>query len=452
MIRTYRDPFKFASPEDVLQDGLFGGNNNGNLMFSEAAVRALAVEGVDVTCHFLDDSPMRPEDVNEQFDHLVLPLANAFRASFRGRLESFTRFIEKLTIPVTVLGVGAQSDIEFRLEPLSGMDDTVTRFVRAVLDRSPSIGVRGQFTASYLHHLGFKDVEVIGCPSMFLNGPDLPTRQLDKPFDDSSLVAFNLTPKLDQAKRVAHDLVTRYPRLVYFPQNERELDLMLWGQEGVRTSPGQTQARLTDLAHPLFTSATAHVHINPLSWIDDLSQFDFALGTRIHGNVAACLAGTPAHLLAADSRTRELAEYFELPYTRLVDVPSPLDLNTLTAGADYMAVGRGHRSRFDRYTALMDAHGLDHIWQPDARSTWDRKLGGRPLPAPVKTGPDTPVDLVNRLGWLKRRQDSEIARVEQRFKRQGAQIRKLQRQLDERISPLEKGTRRRSVWPLRAER
>ena len=46
-------------------------------------------------------------------------------------------------------------------------------FVRAVLDHGPSIGVRGELTAEYLRSLGFRDVEVVGCPSMFAWGPDL---------------------------------------------------------------------------------------------------------------------------------------------------------------------------------------------------------------------------------------------------------------------------------------
>lgn len=450
MIRTYRDPFTVASPEDVLQHGWFGGNNNGNLLFSEGSVRALAVDGrVDVTCQPMDEDPLTPEQVNEHFDHLVLPMANAFRPSFRGRLRAYTRLLEQLEIPVTVLGVGAQSDIEFHVEPLAEMDRIVSRFARAVLERSPSIGVRGEFTAKYLRHLGFDEVEVIGCPSMFSNGPQLPTRGLRAELDEDSRIAFNLTPKLDQAPRVARDLLARYRDVTYFPQNERELDLMLWGG---RTAFHDDRGKpaITSLGHPLFTSANAHVHLHAATWVEDLAGFDFTLGTRIHGNVAACLAGTPAHLLAADSRTRELAEYFELPYTRLVDLPSPLDLGRLTEGADYEAVGRGHRQRFDRFTAFLEAHDLAHIWQPGAESTWDSRMAGRALPAPVTTGPDTPRDLVARMGWLKSRQDSEVAALRTRLRRQRARIDELEGALEERVARLEQRRGRR--WPARRPR
>lgn len=446
LIRTYRDPFAVASPEDVLEQDLFGGDNNGNLLFSEAAVRALAVTGVEVTCLPLESQPLRPEEVNERFDHVVLPFANAFRGSFKGRLRAYTRFIEQLAVPVTVLGVGAQSDLEFGFESLQAIDDPVRRFLRAVLDRGPSIGVRGEFTASYVRHLGFDDVEVIGCPSMFMLGPDLKSRQPETPLDATSLVGFNLTPKLDRAERLARDLVERYPRLTYFPQGKRELELVLWGSDGVSRARNSTDAGFNDLVHPLFTQATTHVHVHPLAWIEDLARFDFNLGTRIHGNIAAILGGTPSHLLSADSRTRELAEYFELPWTPLVDVSSPLDLNDLAAGADYTAVGRGHQGRFERYTAFLESHGLRHLWQDGMRSAYDKRLKGKALPAPAVSGPDTPIDLVTRMGWLKRRQDVEIARLEERVVRQEAELATLHRRLDRRVTALEK--RRRPTLSL----
>lgn len=427
LIRTYRDPFALASAEEVLERDLFGGNNNGNLLFSDAAVRALAVDGVEVTCQPLDNSPLSPEEVNERFDHVVFPLANAFRATFGKRLQAHTEFIRKLTIPVTVAGIGAQSDIDFGFESLAGVDDVVRDFVAAVLDRGPAIGVRGEFTQSYLHHLGFSDVEVIGCPSMFMKGPDLRVREPADHFDEESLIGFNLTPKVEPALRAALGLLRRYPRLTYFPQHKRELETMLWGRPAGSATDGAADARLNRLSHPLFTGGSARVHVHPLPWIEDLSRFDFNLGTRIHGNLAAVLGGTPSHLLAADSRTREMAEYFELPYTRVVDLPRDIDLDELTAGNDYTAVAKGHQARFERYTGFLESHGLTHLWQPGAVSTWDRRLEGRLLPRPVVTDADTPVDMVERMGWVKYRQDDEIARLEGRVQRQAAQLRRVSR-------------------------
>lgn len=42
-------------------------------------------------------------------------------------------------------------------------------------------------------------------------------------------------------------------------------------------------------------------------------EIDFSFGQRIHGNILCTLMGIPAIVYIHDSRTRELAEYFELP-------------------------------------------------------------------------------------------------------------------------------------------
>src|SRR5699024_7137094 len=49
--------------------------------------------------------------------------------------------------------------------------------VRAILEKSSIIGVRGEITAEYLKQKGFrpeKDFTVIGCPSLYMFGDALP--------------------------------------------------------------------------------------------------------------------------------------------------------------------------------------------------------------------------------------------------------------------------------------
>ncbi len=76
----------------------------------------------------------------EQFDAFVIPLANAFRPEFEHRLANLTSLVRGLTIPVVVVGVGAQAGLHDDM-PATGLDDTVKAFAAAVLDRSASVGV-----------------------------------------------------------------------------------------------------------------------------------------------------------------------------------------------------------------------------------------------------------------------------------------------------------------------
>ena len=54
-------------------------------------------------------------------------------------------------------------------------------------------------------------------------------------------------------------------------------------------------------------------HTSLPNWISDVRRDDLYIGTRIHGVIAATLAGTPAMLITHDNRTRELAEHMAVP-------------------------------------------------------------------------------------------------------------------------------------------
>ncbi len=54
------------------------------------------------------------------------------------------------------------------------------------------------------------------------------------------------------------------------------------------------------------------IFCNVPKWMEFLNDSDLTFGSRLHGNIAAVLAGTPALLVTKDSRTKELAEYHHL--------------------------------------------------------------------------------------------------------------------------------------------
>src|SRR5699024_7513084 len=94
--------------------------------------------------------------INETYDCYIIPLADAFRESFRSHLRRYTRLIKKLNIPVIVVGVGLSAPFEPDLDEGFPFDADVKNFVSAVLEKSNIIGVRGQITADYLTKLGFR--------------------------------------------------------------------------------------------------------------------------------------------------------------------------------------------------------------------------------------------------------------------------------------------------------
>ena len=386
LVRAHKSPFQAESAERVLANNLFG-NNVGNLVFAQAAIRLLSTSRSTVEISGLLDQSAR--SVNANFDHVVLPLANAFRPTYAESLDGLSELIEKLKIPVTVMGVGAQASLGGKHSQRSEeLAPTVQRFVRAVLARSPSIGVRGEFTREYLIGLGFAEdeVDVIGCPSMFMEGPTLaPTRRVPG-LNTKSPIALNVSPYLKKLGRVSLDLAERYPNLVYVAQDLRTLNLMVRGSFPMEEQRATVEsgAPIT-LDHPLIASDRIRFCLDPTTWFEHLATYDFSFGSRIHGNIAAVLAGTPAMVLAHDSRTLELAAYHQIPHRKLSSL-GRIDPIQLHAEADWDSMHDVHPARWRVFAAFLDRHRLRHVFRPGENpQAFSDQLAATAFPPPIGT-------------------------------------------------------------------
>ena len=363
LMRANRDLRKHASPQRIAELNLIG-NNSGNSVFAHAVHRALSTASNDITIGTVGRKSDLAGHINERYDQYVIPLANAFRRSFIERLDQYSEIIEGLRIPVVVIGVGAQLDDRATgIGRLPRIRPNVERFMRAVLKRSASVGVRGEVTYNYLRDLGFSDdeVHIIGCPSLFQFGEALAVRPYDG-LDSDSLVSINISPYRDKMGAIASVNAARYPRLQYVPQDLGTLRVLLHGSDpepGINYAPG-IPYRISD---PLIRDGRTQFFVDPTTWEQWLATRDVSFGTRIHGNIAALLGGTPSFVLAHDSRTLELAEYHEIPHRRLDDVPDDVDPRDLFEQADFSAFHRNHPERFDNYVRFLNNNGIDHIFR-----------------------------------------------------------------------------------------
>ena len=143
----------------------------------------------------------------------------------------------------------------------------------------------------------------------------------------------------------------------------------------------------------------------------------FAYGTRFHGNVAALLGGTPAHLLAHDSRTLELAEYHRMPYTMMPSFDADVSAAELYAATDMSEFNAELPRGFDRFTAFLDRNGLQHVHTPgNGRGDFDERLAAATFPKPVH-----PIiasdghEIASRLQWLRDGMVLDITRHPQAY-------------------------------------
>jgi len=388
LLRASKSPFEVASATTTIERNLVA-SNSGNLLFIDAAWKALSAPGVEITADRLAVGPGDADHINERYDAYVVTLANAFRISFDDNLDRLTRLIRRLRIPVVVLGVGAQGTVDYDFAGLRRIDRRVKAFAAAVLDRSPTIGVRGEATQAYMARLGFRDVEVIGCPSMFLWGDRLRVERKVPTLDERSRVAITISPYRQPMGRIVMASLARYPRLAYVAQDLDTLCLMV---DGLPLPGGRPSSRLPlHPAHRLFREGRTRLYLDPWTWIDDLRGFDYLFGTRIHGAIAALLAGTPATLLAHDSRTLELARYFDIPHRLLRDVPADVDAADLHREVDLGPLHAGHPARFAAYTRFLERAGLDHVFAHDgAVADFERRVATTPFPPAVTSSTPAP--------------------------------------------------------------
>jgi hypothetical protein len=378
LLRAPISPFDVIWPMTAAEQNLIA-TNTGNLVFMFATHRLLATPGRSITPDRMRVEPRDADRINAEYDVYVAPFANAFRQVYEPTLSRWADLIERLRIPVVVPGIGAQLGLDAGFDFLRPMDATVKRFVAAVLDRAPSIGVRGEVTASYLRHLGFDAVEVVGCPSMFLFGPELRVEKGVPALEHDSPIAINGAPYRPAMGKILAANAARYPNLVYVAQDIATVRMLVSGRvpDGLEASAGFPDGP----GHPLVREGRVRAFTHPWPWMDFLRGRDFTFGSRIHGNLVSLIAGTPAYVLAHDLRTLELARYFGVPHRQLPEVATDVDPAELYASADYGPLLAGHAARWATFRGFLNRHGLSTVFESGDPEVFDRRMAGLRFPS-----------------------------------------------------------------------
>lgn len=423
-MRAGKSPLTVLSPEQslaALPGGIFGGNS-GNMFFYSSVHRALSTPSTEITPdgYTLErrEVPHRVTDeINERYSHFVIPLADAFRENYRGRLRRLTEVINRLKIPSTVVGVGATMPIQDDLQDLSTEHkQDIKNFIAAVLDKSATVGVRGYTTAELLGRLGFNEshVDVIGCPSMFRTGSAKPLVRKRETLDPDARVAVHFTPGVQDVGLFVESVANSFPNSRIIAQRKDRLELLVWGQNPSKVSKSHLPIH-TD--HWLYREDRIRFFLDATPWISYLSGFDFAIGTRVHGTIGAISAGIPAVLLAHDTRTEELAKYHGIPHRRFSDIDPLCDINSLYAEIDYDNFEAKQEDTFRKYVDFLDHNRIPHVFAPgNENPQYDQALRTLPFPGPIHaltaSGERGRKQLISRIEWLRQGYAGDRSRSE----------------------------------------
>ncbi len=382
IMRAPQSPFKNPTHISAIYHDLVS-SNSGNLIFVHSIARALMRDGnqIDFTKANKTWSEEEVRRINAEYDAFIIPLANAFRVSFIDQMKVLTKNIKRLNIPCIVVGVGYQGKTDGSIDKNPALDSAVKDFIKAVLKKSNMVGLRGEFTATYLERLGFKPQKhftVIGCPSMYLYGEDLPKA---RPFTLNKDTKISLNSKVMLPQKVhnyMHDICTKIEDHIYVVQNTYELKTLYCGMRLTTSSPTVLKDKEFypfNYKHRLYQENKVRGFINAESWFEYLRGRDLSFGTRIHGNICAVLSGTPAFILACDGRVRELARYHNIQHIALGDLKVKKDIFKLLENADFDSIQKGHAERFNHYLDFMHANELQTIFdEPTVKSDFDEEI------------------------------------------------------------------------------
>jgi len=297
------------------------GNNTGNLVFQYAVYNL-----IDEAKYLIgQDIPWDMAKVREKCRVIVVPSANFIREDFD--LTSMVSFLEKIDLPLIFIGLGAQArdyeQSEFDFHP------SIHRLIDLIRERSKLVSVRGQFTKRILHKMGIDHALVTGCPSNHINPslelPQVIAQKLKEPMRSFITHGDEPWPKDHSKQQVERKLVAWTNQgasmmsqqsvpvfMEYLRKNNpaAATDIPLKREASLHSAlmPGTTIDQFRD-----FIASKLRVYFSVDQWIEDSSKYDFSVGLRLHGNMVAWQAGTPALWVYHDSRTQELAETMELP-------------------------------------------------------------------------------------------------------------------------------------------
>lgn len=279
----------------------------------------------------------------------------------------FGAWLDALDLPVLCIGVGAQAETERPIVlPPEGR-----RLWQQIAERA-TIGVRGAFSAETLHRNGIHNLEIVGCPSIFRardrgmtlrhpeGGPKRVTFSLRREVGSTYAVdieAFTATQKRIIAKLdLAADLYLSChgepEEKAFFFKSPRNMERALAKLVAENWFDEITGARLKQL----YESRLYYVGA-PGDYDVYAPQFDAALGYRVHAVLPAVAMGVPGVLFSYDTRSRELAETFDLP----IYSPGEFERQTLAQALDPSRFTRFQSlfpERYDRMKAFIERNGV----------------------------------------------------------------------------------------------
>lgn len=280
--------------------------------------------------------------INNECDILILKGGNFLSGDWIHK-EIGLETLKKIKLPIVYVGAGLQA-------PIGGKVTFIKEEIEClkyIHDNCHSSSVRGNSTAEALNEIGIKNVEVIGCPTLywglkrnlkikkatienvawtmrdylFSQGVEMHAKQFQlmnfvRNFSDNFQVMLQGEEVELQEYFQYKKWGTKYhTEKIIFPGNSGiyKTQKKYLSEDEIKNSIYKKYGNLIEktflnwiMNHTFFSYDTA-------DYIDFFKSLTLAIGCRLHGNLVSLAHGTPAYYVTYDERTEEMVRLFNIP-------------------------------------------------------------------------------------------------------------------------------------------
>lgn len=322
--------------------------NLGNRLWFQGLISEISVEENNIT-YFRED--MSKDYINETFDMIVAPMANVFHAAFSDLLLRLVERFRGIRIPVYVIACGVQADNYERIDELcDAIGEPARAFMRSVYETGGEFALRGYFSKQFFDRMGFSSAVVTGCPSMYQLGRDFQV-------STQKVSEQDFRPLLNGDLNDYKWMTAKYSDTEFFDQ-ERFFHVLHDPNEPLNIQSLVRRYGFENAKWLLEEKIQLIPNMN--DWRNYLQhkEFHFSFGSRIHGSIMPILAGIPALIDPIDSRTREMAEFFEIPIFGNQVAKCTASIYELYLQTDYSTFNRNYMEKFDAFEHFLVQHNI----------------------------------------------------------------------------------------------
>lgn len=329
-------------------------HNTGTLLFFDAINNYLTQS--DIKYEYTNGRV--PDAINGSYDVCVDMEANLFSVRNYDLMLKQADEFKKYKMPVYVVGVGIQAGIDESMEELAKkIQYPVYQFVDAIYKSGGELGVRGYYTKELLDIIYPNNTSiVIGCPSLYVNGVDFEISNNKVDRNDFSYLINGIL--VDMERPFLKMNAEKYKHM-YIDQDQ--FGYLIYGMDKMGSSELVKEKlieRYTETAlRELSNENVKHFFDLPL-WKKECSKYRFSFGRRIHGNIVAIISGTPALLNYSDKRTKEIAEYFNIPMTYF-RYDNECDIYDLYLNTDYTKFNGSYKQKYKIFKEFLYKCGIE---------------------------------------------------------------------------------------------